>query len=394
MTATTRNRTLTRRASAFAALLLCALAAAPLWPAADARAHEDRRIRVFKVTTEGSGTFEYDLLLPLGAGLGSETHRNVSFGWKMQLPTVAFLANGEGIPVNAWSGVAEGAVTGTATEETTIVGSDGRGGTVTTHGFCEAKDQSQPPGVPTITPDPLTGDPNAAGSHITVAPFSGIAFPANCTAAIYNGKGQLAIDVAPEQFHQRFFLPTEATRQGKIIQLVQASPAQKDKCAATVGLGDCKFDWKGTLTFEFAGYLGEGELTEGDLPELPPGGGLQAPQTAPPSDEDLIVPLPSRTEPVPSRAKLSSRGDRASVDVTCPAACRGTVRAYAAPRGARAAAAAKPLASARFNAQAGRRVTVRLRFRGAARRKVRRAKAVRLVIDTGAAKSIVVARAR
>jgi hypothetical protein len=198
--------------------------------------------------------------------------------------------------------------------------------------------------------------------------------------------------VVPDQLEQHFFLPTEATRQGKIIQLVHASPEQRNKCAPTLPVGDCSFDWNGTLTFEFTGYLGEGELEPGDLPDLPPGGGAGQPETpdtqTPDPDEDLIVPLPSG-------GSLSRSGSSASVKVTCPAACSGVVRAYPAARGTAATAAAKkPLAKARFKAPAGKAVKVKLRFKGAALRKVRKAKAIRLVVDTGTAKRSVVVRKR
>lgn len=367
--------------------LLCALA---LLPVASAGANDDRGIRVFKVTAEGTGTYQYDLDLPLGDGLGVTTKRNVAFGWKIQLPSVAFLANGEGIPVSN-AATAQGSVTGTATEETTIVGSDGKGGKVTTHGYCEATDGSLPVQAASIKPDPFTGDSNAGGANITVNPLSAVHFPANCTAAVYGGHSDLSVDVLPSQYDQRFFLPTEATRQGKIIQLVDASAAQRDKCSPNVSLGDCKFDWHGTLTFEFIGYLGEGELTPDDIPDLPAGGGAPQPQPQPQPqqppeiDDDLIVPLPSG-------GKLSRRGDRATVNVACASACAGTVSAFPV-RGARAAAA-KPLAVRRFSAPAGKAVKVTLRFRGAALRKVRKAKAIRLVASTGKEKRTLVLRRR
>src|SRR4051794_25791236 len=300
--------------------LLCAAA---LMPAASASADP---IRVYKVTAEGTGSFQYDLSLPSGLGMGVTVKRNVAFAWHEQVPSVAFLSNGQGVPLTAL-GAAQGSISGDASEETTIVGSDGKGGTVTTHGYCEAKDQSLAPGVATVAHDPSAAD--AGGANLIVAPFGSIGFPAECTAAVYGGHSQLSVDVAPDQFQQRFFLPTEATRQGKIIQLVHASPEQKDKCSPAVSLGDCQFDWSGTLTFEFTGYLGDdGELTPDDLPELPPGGGLQT-QTPPPppGDDDLIVPLPSG-------GSLSKRGDRASVKVTCGAACSGLVQAYAVRAGA------------------------------------------------------------
>ena len=339
-----------------------AAAIAGLTTAAPASAANHSPPRVYKVTAEGTGSFQYDLSLPLGDGLGSETKRSVSFAWKVELPSVVFFSNGEGSALTG-VGAAQGNVTGSATEETTIIGSDGHGGKVTTHGYCEAKDASQPAGVARIVPDPYTANPNAGGASITVFPFQSIGFPATCTGKIYGGSTVLNVEAAPEQFQQRFFLPTEATRQGKIIQLVEASPQQRN-CPTTVPVGDCKLDWHGTITFEFTGYLGGdgGEVTEDDIVPLPSGG------------------------------KLSSEGDSASVDVTCGAApCTGLVRAY--PIGGIRRAAAKPLATARFHAPAGKAVKVKLRFRGAARRRVRKAHAIRLVVSAGDAKRSVTVRA-
>ena len=93
-------------------LLVCALA---LLPVASASAATDNRIRVYKVTAEGSGNFTYDLDLPAGDGLGLTSHRAISFGWKVQLPSVAFLSSGEGIPVSN-AATAGGSLTASATE--------------------------------------------------------------------------------------------------------------------------------------------------------------------------------------------------------------------------------------------------------------------------------------
>ena len=363
------------------AVPLAVVAALALGAVATPASAQDTGIRVYKVTADGAGSFTYDLDLPLGDGMGTTIHREVGFGWHVELPWVAFLSNGEA--VLAGQGAAQGTIAGNGTEDTTIVGSDGHGGKVTTHGFCKADDQTHAPSGAMIMPDKMTADPNAGGTNITLRPLSAAVVDANCTAAVYGGHGSLTADVAPEQFDQRFFLPQEATRQGKIIQLVESSPQQKDKCADTVSLGTCEFHWSGTVTFEFQGYLGGGEITEDDLPELPAGGGAQQGGQQDQSLDDLLVPLPSG-------AKLSKSGTTASMNVTCASACSGVVSAFPA-KGA-SAAAAKPLAKKRFKAAAGKRVKVTLRFRGAALRKVRKAKAVRLVASVGKSRRSLVAR--
>ena len=351
-------------------------------PASVANA-EDTRIRVYKVTADGAGSFNYDLFLPTGPGLSWSEAHHVDFAWHVELPWVGFLSNGEA--VLAGQGAAQGTIAGNGNAETTIIGADGHGGTVTTHGYCEAADQTKPATFSRILPDAYTGDPNAGGANITLRPFESVDLEANCTQAVYNGHSTIPVDVTPDQFDQRFFLPTEATRQGKIIQLVDASSQQKDRCADTVQLATCTFNWHGTVTLEFVGYLGEGELTEDDIPELPAGGGATPQPEQGIDDEDLIVPLPSR-------ATLSKRGNTASVNVTCAAACDGTLKAF--PAAGVRGAAAKPLAKKRFHVGAGKTVKVKLRFRGAALRKVRRAKAVRLVAQVGKSKRSLVARAR
>lgn len=115
--------------SALAAAAVALTTAAP--PPAAAAAYTPPR--VYSVTAEGTGTFHYELSLPNGPETGDSVKRDVSFDWNVKLPSVAFLSNGEGVPVNTGGGQAEGSVTGDGTEETTIVGDDGHGGHVTTH---------------------------------------------------------------------------------------------------------------------------------------------------------------------------------------------------------------------------------------------------------------------
>ena len=93
------------------------------------------------------------------------------------------------------------------------MGDDGQGGHVTTHSYCEAKGATRPAGLALIMPGLYTADPNAGRANLSASPFLSIGFPANCTSAIYGGKGSiLEVEAEPQQFKQRFFLLTEATR--------------------------------------------------------------------------------------------------------------------------------------------------------------------------------------
>jgi hypothetical protein len=213
-------------------------------------------------------------------------------------------------------------------------------------------------------------------AHIALTPFGNFTVPATCTGKLYDGTNSITI-APPEAFVQSLSFPQEATQQGKIIHLVEASPAQKAACVPQQFPGPCSLTWKGTVTLDYIGNYGQGvvpELGPDDLPPLP-------------SDDDLFI-------PIPTNASLSAKKGTASVQVTCAAACSGTVSAYPASGRSAHKAAAKPLARAKFKARPGKLVTVKLRFKGAALRKVRKAKKLKLVVDAGGKKKTLTVRAR
>jgi len=281
-------------------------------------------------------------------------------------------------------GAVKGTLSGKASHETVLRGLDGKGNVVVTRGTCTAAQQSQRIASAQVVPGGMGEEHGEIGTYLTVSPYPRPAFAATCEGDMFPPTSQLTVESAANALEQRFFLPRDATQMGKIIQLVTASPAQKDTCAPLDFLDSCSLDWSGKLTFEFAGYLDKVEdpapIDEDDIP-MPPD-----PNPAEPGElDDIFIPLPGT-------AKVGKGARSASVHLECVADCAGTVKAFAA-RGAKASAAArKPLATKRFTAPAGKPVTVRLRFRGKARRAVRRAGAVRIVASAGGDKHVVVAR--
>ena len=351
--------------------------------AAAGQAEAANSVRLFKVTAEGSGTFQARQLIEGLPGLPSEINSSMQYAWKVQLPSVAFTPEGAAVPVGPEvGGAVKGTLSGKGSEETVLRGLDGKGNVVVTRGTCTAAQQTQPVQGAAVIPGQLGEEHGEPGTHLSVIAYPHVAFASTCEGGMYPPTSQLPMAAAEGATTQRFFLPREATRMGKIIQLVKAGPDQKDRCALQM-LDTCTFDWSGKLTFEFVGYLDkvdQGPIDEDDIP-LPPG-----PKPADPGDlDDIFI-------PIPPKAKVGKGGKSASLKLECAAACSGTVKAFPA-RGAKASATArKPLATKRFTAPAGKPVTVTLRFRGKARRAVRRAGTVRLVATAGGDRQVAVAR--
>jgi hypothetical protein len=182
-------------------------------------------------------------------------------------------------------------------------------------------------------------------------------------------------------FYTEFDLPHEAIGMGKIIQLLDAKVTGADCPGHDEHTTSCELRWNATATFVRT------QQTEGG-----PGHGLPDPALVLPPDPPVrphpddvvptprVLPDPDDVIPSPPAAKLSAKADKAVVTVTCAVACTGTATAYPALGSARAAAS-RPLARTRFTSKAGRRTTVVLRFRPKARRAIRRAGGVRVVLD-------------
>jgi hypothetical protein len=357
-------------------------------------------IRTFRVTAEGSGTYQrYDDSRHPTLGLGHEETVSAQFSWRVVFPRVTFDSMG-----GLLGSVAppEGTIRGSGEADFVNHGTSG-GQPVKTPGFCSASDRTAEARSGSLSAIPTRPAGGEVGAHLIFRPFDEVALPAECTGALVN-LPRVSVWNGSEPagaFDTAFFLPKEATDQGKIIQLLEQTPAQKAACALREPwTKSCSLDWSGTLTFDLV-----------DVMKVTPG--LPA--------DDLFVPIEPqqpKKKPaarknmrVPRRGSLAADGSKASVKVECPAGCSGTVRAYAAgPRSAATAGAAgrsaertraanrerpatRPLAVRRFAARPGRPAKVTLRFRGAARRAVRRAGGIRLVVTAGGVTRTAIARA-
>jgi hypothetical protein len=338
-------------------------------------------IRTFKVTAEGSGTYQrYDDSRHPTLGLGHEESVSAQFAWRVVFPRVTFHSMG-----GLLGSVAppEGTITGGGEVSFMNHGTSG-GQPVKTPGFCSAAGAQVKAQGGRLTAGEGNRMGDEIGAHLTFRPFDEIAFPGQCTGALVNiPRVSVWNGLEPEDaFDTSFFLPKEATDQGKIIQLLEQTPAQKAACSfKDPWTKSCALDWSGTLTFELV-----------DVVKVDPN----------PNLDELFVPIePEKPHAkpqggrvrVPRRASLAPNGSKASVQVECPAGCSGSVRAYAAGRGAKASARPRPLAVRRFSAQPGRAAKVTLRFKGTARRAVRRAGGVRLVVTAGGVTRTAIARA-
>lgn len=209
------------------------------------------------------------------------------------------------------------------------------------------------------------------------------------------GRGEFSSLPLGNPYSVLFTMPPEALKLGKVIHVVKSDDTKMRRLCGT-WFSTCTWSWEGTITFTRTDYVEPGDAPAPLEPQLPPKPDpfedvvpLVPPTPAKPkaSDpfEDLVPLVPASTATATTKS--------ASVQITCPAACSGTVKAFAASRGARAAGA-KPLAVKRFRLAAGRKTRVTLAFRSRARAAVRRAGAVRLVVTTGRTNRAVTARVR
>jgi hypothetical protein len=267
--------------------------------------------------------------------------------------------------------VPAGTITGGGREDAVNHGESG-GQPLDTPGQCVAAQTSHGSQGASLAVDPTARPPGEPGANVVFKPFRELHFGATCDGVLRNitAVRVWASAVPPDAFDHRFFLPKKATDQGKVIQHVEQTPAQKAACTMrSSATRSCLLDWSGKVTLELVEVMKTGPIdVEGPFPPADPW-------------------APGGCRPVPRRAKLSRGADRASVSITFAGGCAGTVRAYAL--GARKLLAQRP-----FHVAGGRTATVRVRFRGAARRAVRRAGGVRLVVDTGTARRSIVARLR
>jgi hypothetical protein len=177
-------------------------------------------------------------------------------------------------------------------------------------------------------------------------------------------------------FGAYFTMPADALAQGKVIHLVQSFAPRANKQCLDAWHPVCSVTWSGEVTLTRKQYAPPAQKPGEEVAPLPP----PIVEHHAPVKESAPAPVPA--PPAASKAKLDRGARSVSTTVTCAAGCTGSIKAFAggaAPR-AVAAAARKALASRRFVAAAGQATTVSLKLPARARRAVRRAGGVRLVV--------------
>jgi hypothetical protein len=230
----------------------------------------------------------------------------------------------------------------------------------------------------------------ADGGDLLVRPFDwlGIQMPCEGRSLPHTIKWPLHSNYtqATHPWAARFSMPREALALGKVINLVKSSDAaETQQCNIPNYYKTCDVTWSGEVTLTRTKYAPPAPAPGDDGAPLPPPLPEAPAHIEPPP---LVPPAAPRPAPkpvaAPKVAPAAVSATSASTVVTCAAGCTGTVKAFAVGGGGapRAAAAAKALASKRFTAPAGRATRVALRLSPRARRAVRRAGGVRLVVTT------------
>jgi hypothetical protein len=233
------------------------------------------------------------------------------------------------------------------------------------------------------TVDPLAGislqsstlAPLSGGSRVVIRPFTAAAFPWTCTPGgvtkfpllnvVDDGTNEGPLDLV-------FDLPDEATRSGKIIQLVDTDITDPRCPLQGPNSQDCTLHLQGSVTF-----VRTGQTTEPSLTPLvdPPTPLTPSPVPVPTADGpgDLLAPL--------TRGKLAPDASSATVAVHCAAGCTLTARAFpGVGAGPRAAARPKALATRRLVLPNGGTRKLRLHFGHAARMAIHRAHGARVEV--------------
>jgi hypothetical protein len=247
--------------------------------------------------------------------------------------------------------------------------------------------------VPKVTADSSIAGPDAK-EVLAVSPFDYMSIDIPCTGYTgYPFVSKIGFPISSlgqtrtnHPYGALITMPKDALAQGKVIHVVESfAPRANHSCLTHTGF-ECSLVWKGTITLTRKQYAPPAPGPDDDVAPLPPPLPAPpadlvkpAPAPAPPAaDDDLLFPLVPETGP----AKLDASGRTASTTVTCGSGCSGTMKAFAAGGSPRAvAAAARALATKRFTAKPGRPTKVTVRLSPRARRAVKRAGGVRLVLD-------------
>jgi hypothetical protein len=339
----------------------------------------------YRVTIEGSATYQRTDIGPGALGNWVQNQK-AEFSWKSEFPTVTFIDK----TVATAGGATINASVKSASMDVSIPTPEGP-----LTGACSGTTWQLPP-----TPGVISGDvqkPEGAeyeGIWLRVLSGGDIRLD-SCSGALGGGPYGMSVDGgAPDRlapYVEFFQMPHEAIGMGKIIQLLNKTVTGVP-CPGYYGMTDsCNLTWKATVTFVRTSHIGLDEPVIGPAPPQPsephdppqpvePAGPSAPERPTTPSKHVPGVDLEDLFIPLPDEATLSRSGASATVPVLCAGGCRGTAVATALRGGRAHGAAAKPLARATFVAAAGRKTLVRLRFRPAARRAIRKAGGIKVAL--------------
>ena len=365
-------------------LLLTLLGLAVLAPAADAApTYKDV---AYSVVYEGQGTYERLDQSDMGTEYWSEEEVNLQFTFIGDISDGVVFRDGHPFDTSG-DGLGDSTVTGE-------IAYRGSGGGLT----CPAESEdSWATGWTRLMEAPELDRPLDGETHLWLRPFEQFDITFDCGGShpgvglvVADGMGENGEYIPGEHtFDTPFALPPEVFGMGYIEQIIPPQVLTGEKCPGSLTeTVECKLEWSGKVTFR---KLWEKTVTSDGTyqpPSLPPGQEHlelvplvqpdppkpKAPPKPPVADDDLeLVPLVEQ-----GSAKVDASGKTATVTVTCTGGCSGTASVIAGSSGARAAAA-KPLASARFRVPAGKRkVRVRVKLGAKARRSLRRARGAKL----------------
>lgn len=315
---------------------------------------------------EGTGTIDVD-----DDWAGTESFRtwkeHADFSWRSEMTGIVYDDNG----ILVQEGAGETTAAGRASLVTTFT-KDGKTQTVTNCPLGGAVRQIDETTIPAV---------ESYGTALVVRPFDLLIIDVPCTTSNWKyglfwprSSGGPTLE---HEFAAYVDMPREAQKLGKVIQVVKSDPERANaRCVATEET--CSMQWEGTVTLTRKEYAPPAPDPDDGVAPLPPPlpeapAPAPAPEPAPapaPGDDDLLFPL----VPAVSATKATVTASSASATVTCASACSGTVKVFAA--------GAKPLATRRFQAPAGKATRVTVKLSRAARRAVKRAGGVKLVVAT------------
>jgi hypothetical protein len=344
---------------------------------------------------EAQGTLDIHMESKTGETRTDTSDQHAGFSWRSEMHGIRF--DDEGRLVDAGEGTTTPAGKGSY-ESLTVI--EGREHVVS----CSYRGAAAtwPNYKPKVTADASIAGPDAK-EVLAVRPFDWLGIVLPCTGSTgypmshtigypISSNGQTDVNHA---FAALITMPKDALAQGKVIHVVESfAPRANRSCVIHPGF-ECSLVWKGEITLTRSKYAPPPPGADDDVAPLPPPlpdppapREEPRPAPAPPpaeGDDDLLFPLvpPAATAPKATKATVDAAARSASATVTCAAACTGTVKAMAGKRA---------LATARFSAAAGRPTKVKVRLPASARRVVKRARGIKLVVAVKAENGSAVSR--